>query len=635
MYRLVLALSLLSTSLMAQHLKTPSEQFEVVRRSATSPASLYDFVVFTAPGGKQYLISTYRRDMFLMRVDLETGEATRCDTPGAGYGIVATRKGQVFIGSSLSPGARLFEYHVEGNKIEEIAKIENEEALYWLKEAPDGTIYGGTYPGTLLIHFDPDTRKIINLGRMTDDQTHNLLGAISPSGRVYSGIGMKQQAVIEYDPATGKKRDIWPKDWIATNLARVYLGEDGNVYCYPGIPTDSSKDKALRIDPEGNVTITTDRVRQAMGRSPISRVSRPTLKDGTTLDLVEAERLMLTKPDGTTREIRFVASGGEKDVYSIGNGPNDTIFGTSKPFIVFGYDPATQQSIDMPRSDMPAEGLGGQVDALTGAGPYLVLGTYTHAVIYRMQLDNGRSATTDLGELGEHQDRIHALLALTPDRLYVGSISGYGRTGGALGILNPLTGEREVFKEALPAQSVVSLAASADGGLLYLGGSVHGGTGSGASAAQSALLGEWDTTSDQLLRSVVPVPGESKLSGLVVLPEVICGLTSSGKWFVVDRKSFKVINVKALNLGSPTQLSRLVYDAPRGLIYGILGARIIRASAQAPDQVSVAALIPDGTDVYCGPVADASGRLYFGRGPEIVRWTPASVSPDTNTASLP
>lgn len=620
---------------MAQLPNSAPEQFEVLRRSVPSPASLYDFVVFTAASGKQYLISTYRRDKFLVSIDLETGRAVRCDTLGAGYGIVATRKGRVFIGTSQSPGARLFEYHVETNKIEELAKIENEEALYWLKEAPDGTIYGGTYPGTLLIHFDPETREVKNLGRMTDDQTHNLLGAVSPRGRVYSGVGMKQQAVIEYDPATGKKRDIWPKDWIAPNLARVYLGEDGNVYCYAGIPTESSKDKALRIDPGGNVTITEARVRQAMGRSPVSCISRPVLNDGSALEVVEAERLVLTKPDGTKREIRFTASGGEKDVYSIGNGPNDTIFGTSKPFIVFGYDPATQQPIDVPRAEMPAEGLGGQVDALTVAGPYLVLGTYTHAVLYRMQLKNGHFDTTDLGELGEQQDRIHALLPANPERIYVGSISGYGRAGGALSILNPLTGDRRIFRDALPLQSIVSLALSEDSDFLYLGGSIYGGTGSDSSPSQSALLGEWDTKNNKLTRTVELAPGESKISGLAVLPEVICGLTSSGKWFVVDRKSFKVTSIKSLNFGSPTQLSRLTYDRARGIIYGILGARIIQASAKTPDQVSVAALIPDSADVHCGPIADRAGRLYFGRGPEIVRWTPPLNSSPNDTAALP
>ncbi|HWL52318.1 MAG TPA: hypothetical protein VNQ90_07780 [Chthoniobacteraceae bacterium] len=600
-------------------------RFEVVRESCDSPASLYDFTVVTDARGKEVLISTYRRDSFLLRIDLESGEVARCNTPGFGYALVGTRRGRVFVGTGVSPGAKLFEYHVDGGKLEEIATIENEEALYWLEEAPDGSLYGGTYPGTLLIRFDPESRRLTNLGPMSEGQTHNLLGAVSPGGRVYSGIGMQRQAVIEYDPATGTRRNIWPKAWETTNLARVYLGEDGNVYCYPGIPTESSKGKSLRVTPQGEVSITTEAVRQAMGRTPQSRVSRPTLKDGTTLDRVEPERVVLTRPDGTSREIRFEASGGRKEIYSIGTGPGGTIFGTSKPLVVFGYDPATGRPIDFPRRKMPGEGMGGQVDALCSVGDALFFGTYTHARLYRMDLRKDEVKTSALGELGGEQDRIHAMLPTAGGEIYLGTISAYGLPGGALARLDPRTGERRVFRDALPGQSVVVLAQGEEEGRLYLGGSIHGGTGSepAASGERSAAVGEWDLQHRRLLRGVVPIAGEARINGLVVLPEVICGLTSTGKWFVLDRETMKVLSSTPLHLGVPTQLGRLAYHAGTGMIYGLLGDKIIASSATDPQRVSVAAVVPDAEGAsLCGPVCDAAGNLYFGRGREMLRWTP-------------
>src|SRR5690606_31976971 len=109
-----------------------------------------------------------------------------------------------------------------------------------------GTLYGGAYPSTSLYRYH--NGKLENLGPMAPGQTHNVFGAISAAGKVYSGIGMKDETVIEYDPVTKQKRNIWPEAWKAIHAPRVYLGEDGLVYAYPGIENDASKGKALRVN---------------------------------------------------------------------------------------------------------------------------------------------------------------------------------------------------------------------------------------------------------------------------------------------------------------------------------------------------------------------------------------------------
>lgn len=619
--RLLAAILLLVPSLVCANTSHPGN-FEVVRESAPSPASLYDYTYVETPEGNRYLILTYRRDMFILRINLQSGEVTRYDTPGCGYGLVATREGRVFLGTSLSPGAKLFEYHVEENRLEEIATIENEQALYWLAEAPDGQIYGGTYPNTLLIRFNPAIGQVTNLGPQYSGQTHNLYGAVSPSGKVYSGIGMKTQALIEYDPATGTTRNLWPTEWETTNLPRVYLGEDDHVYAYPGIPTESSEGKTLSIDPQGNVGITTRSVRQAMGCSPRSRVARPILPDGTIVQQVQVEQITLIDPDGSERVLAFTADAGQKDVYSVGNGPGGTIYATSKPFIIFGYDPRSEQMIDMPRSSMPGRGQGGQVDSLSHSAGKLILGTYTHARLFKMELTPDFIETTELGPIHESQDRIHTLLPFDEQHLYVGSISGYGKKGGALSLLNTETGERQVFLDALPDQSIVMLAFDSHKDLLYLGGSVYGGTGTFHEEQQthSALLGEWDTHTNTLLRTVA-IPGEPKISGLVVLPEVICGITLTGKWFVVKRDNFQLLTLHDLGWGSPPQLSRLTHHAETGRIHGVAGRQIFQVHSSHPDQVKAVAQLPEGP-LHSGPVMDEYGNLYFGIGTQLVRWVP-------------
>lgn len=602
----------------------PHGKLEIVRQSATSPASLYNYTYVETGSGGQYLILTYRRDMFILRLNLETGEAVRLDTPGCGYGIVATREGRVFIGTSLSPGARLFEYHVEQNSLEEIAKIESEEALYWLAEAPDGSIYGGTYPSTLLIRYQPDSRYLENLGRMSPDQTHNLYGAVSPGGKVYSGIGMKTQSLIEYDPSTGKTRNIWPQEWETTNLPRVYLGEDGNIYAYPGITTHSSEGKNLRITPQGQIEITKSSARQAMGCSPRSRVARPMLKNGTILAQVNVEQITLIHPDGEEQIFSFIADAGHKDVYSLGNGPDGTVYATSKPFVVYGFDPHSGLAIDMPRSLMPGGGQGGQIDSISYSAGKLILGTYTHARLFRMEISPDHIETVGLGSIHDSQDRIHTMLPDKDGNIYVGSISGYGRKGGALSLLNTENGERQVYLDALPDQSIVALAWGENQNNLYLGGSIYGGTGTfhEDQTTQSALLGEWDTNTQKLIRTV-EIPGEPKISGLLVLPEVICGITIRGKWFVVKRSNFQLQSIHNLGWGSPPQLSRLVHNTSTRKIYGVAGHQIFEVSADQPEQVIAVHQLPTDEPLHSGPIIDELGNLYFGIGTNLMRWVPS------------
>ena len=449
--------------------------FSTVRQSAESPASLYDWTVVNRPDGSQHLVLTYRRDSLLLSVDLATGKIQQTKTEGFGYGLTTTPDGKVYLGTSMSPGARLFEYHLETNSLTELGRVPGEEALFWIETAPDGKIYGGTYPSTFLICYDPSSKELKNLGRLTPDQTHSSFGAISSSGMVYAAVGMKNQGVIEFDPATGKMRDLWPKDWGAPDMARVYLGVDGNVYAYPGIPNEASTGKTLRISPDGKMEVTKRGALQAMGGMPPTRKAQPVLKDGSILEEVNSVKISIRSPEGTLRTIELDASGGKKPLYSIGHGPGDTIFASSKPQIVFGYDTAKAISIDLPRTAMPGEGQGGQIDSLGGAGNRLVLSCYRHAKLYALDFSQTPPRLEDFGPLGDNQDRPMVLLPQNPETFFLGTAPGYGHTGGAVSRFNPLTGERLVHRNALPTQSVQSLATAEES--LFLGGSIHGGTG--------------------------------------------------------------------------------------------------------------------------------------------------------------
>lgn len=600
-----------------------SDEFIIVRQSAESPASLYDWTISNRADGSQYLILTYRRNSLLLAIDLATGKIQQTKTEGFGYGLTATPDGRIFLGTSMSPGARLYEYHLETNSLTELGRVAGEESLFWIEAAPDGKVYGGTYPGTFLICYDPASKELKNLRRLTPDQTHSSFGAVASNGLVYAAVGMKRQGVIEYDPATGKMRDLWPKEWAGPDMARVYLGEDGNVYAYAGIPNEASTGKILKISPGGKVEITGRGALQAMGCMPPTRKARPTLKDGSILEDVNSVKVSIRSPNGTLRFIELDASGGKTPIYSIGRGPGDTIFASSKPQIVFGYDTAKAAPIDLSRASMPGGGQGGQIDSLGGVGHRLVMACYRHAKLYSLDFSQPELRLEDHGPLGDNQDRPMALLARNPETFFIGTAPGYGHTGGAVSRFNPNTGQRLISRNALPNQSVQSLATAGES--VILGGSIYGGTGTlSATTKQSALLGKYNPDTGKTEKTVTPVEGATKISGLIVLPDTICGLTKEGVWFVVDRNTFEVIGQKDLKLGQTPWLTSLVHDENTNRIYGIVGRSIIAASSDNPIEVTVAATIPGSEPVGCGPVLGTDGNLYFGQDINLVRWSPRS-----------
>ena len=138
------------------------------------------------------------------------------------------------------------------------------------------------------------------------------------------------------------------------------------------------------------------------------------------------------------------------------------------------------------------------------------------------------------------------------------------------------------------------------------------------------MLGEYHPGTGKTARTVVPVEGATKISALVALPDVICGLTKEGIWFVVRRDTFEVLGQKKLNLGQAPWLTSLVHDKNTKKIYGIVGQSIIEVSADNPSDVRVAATVPGPEPVGCGPVLGSDGALYFGQDINLVRWTPTS-----------
>jgi hypothetical protein len=166
----------------------------------------------------------------------------------------------------------------------------------------------------------------------------------------------------------------------------------------------------------------------------------------------------------------------------------------------------------------------------------------------------------------------------------------------------------------------LSIAISSDQSAVYLGTSIYGGTGSTPATTTARLIK--CSASGAFIGSCEPIPNAGEIVALVSIPGHICGLTKTGQWFVVNETTLAIENSQALNLGITPALTDLVYNSATQKIYGIVGSSLITADALTPDQVTIASQLPTTYPIGCGPISDAQGRLYFGFGDVLARWTP-------------
>jgi hypothetical protein len=155
----------------------------------------------------------------------------------------------------------------------------------------------------------------------------------------------------------------------------------------------------------------------------------------------------------------------------------------------------------------------------------------------------------------DHAWRPQAMIAGPEGRVYVGATAGYGKLQGPL---LAWTGEPEsvqVYDNIVPDQSVVSLAATSR---LIIGGTTALGGGGSHPTATDAHVFTWSPSTKSKLLDVVPVPGATEITDLVVSRNgVVWGMAVHG----ADHTLFSMDALTgAIRSRSLTSFHNLVYN---------------------------------------------------------------------------
>jgi hypothetical protein len=470
-------------------------------------------------------------NLIVLQIDPLNGTFHQAVAPGSGSNYPTTaiwgKDDRLYIAAAWS--AHLLCFDPKDRRIADLGPINPpDEFPCRIDNAPDGSLFIGTYGSASLTRYDPATRQFRRYGRCDEVEMY-CYPLVAPDGIVAGQIGSATSHVVLVDPKTGEKKRVGPivRAGEAGKSVSLQRGADGLLYI---------------ISTEGNFRIHGMEL-EKIGQPPAPEAPQ-TLADGSTFSFADAEQqeyrqLVIQKPSGEKRQFDLDYEASGSSIFLLHLGPDGKIYGSSvMPLHLFRYDPADGSLADLGRCS-PAAGDAysmGNLDGklYIGSYPGAMLSVYDPSRAYQFG-DTPSHNPRNLGRMDEVSYRPRAMLTGPLGRVWTGSIPVGGLWGGPLAWYDPATGEKKNHRQIIPDQSLTALAWLESLGLMAGGTSIGGGTGTQPKATEAVVF-LWDPVKEQTVWSGVPRAGTQRIRVLLALPNgrlygIAVGRDSGGEEF--------------------------------------------------------------------------------------------------------
>lgn len=556
----------------------------------------------------------------------------------------STAEGTVYFGMT---SGELYRWTPGDSEVTSLGTPLPGEGIWRLAAAPDGTIYGGTYPGGKLISYDPADGTVTDHGQLIAGETYGRSLVVTDES-VWFGT-QPNARLARFDRATGAVTQVpLPDPYTAHEVVydmtlagdqlfvRVQPSNDLLVLdtatgefvdIVPGIsgraispPDPAGEHVYFRIAAQGIVRYhleshTWEPIGWAPNAFPGSwawiDLDDPDFPGRTLAMTYYYGRIYAWNP--TTKATKYLGESGlegaPSPVQALGAGPDGAIYAGAflSPPGMARVDPATATTTVLASA--------GQVEGFGSYDNHLVYGRYPGGHLLDYDLGRPWAYGTNPGPpvtIGDEQDRPQAFVQVG-DRMAVGSVPVSGRLGGALTLWDPATGDTTVHHDLIPDQSVVSLATH--DGLLYGGTSVYGGYGIDPVATDARLF-VVDPATGEVLRQVTPVRGARAVSGLTVDERGRIWGLADGTLFLYDPRAGRILRSAALFGQENTR-----YGSERGMVLRGRSAFVVTAGSLWHVDTRTWKARELAGDRVAHLAQDQDGRLYFARGSRLFRWT--------------
>ncbi len=543
----------------------------------------------------------YNAPLFLLAVDPETGEMHQFNGPLSSemgsWGFTIDHQNRIYLGSYYN--AHLLRFDPKTEHWDDLGQPggAKESFICALTTAPDGKIWGGTFPSTNLFSYDPKTGESEHFGRMDSDQFYCYPTA-GEDGLIYCAIQFGKMDIVVFDPKKKTKTSLIPLEDRKPIRVSLVKGNDGKMYA--GFS-------------ESNQWF---HVKEGEKLAEVSRSNIPFpkkgLPDGRQFSVVDNRILRLQNP--STKEEREIPLKYEPSgacIFAVGLGPDGRIYGSSMlPLRLFVYDPRNRSLAALGKASYAT----GEIYSMGPLDGKLYLCSYPNArlSIYdpkkplrfgNKEDDNPR----DVGPLGGEQDRPRAMIAGPHGKIYIGSYPDYGLLGGAISIYDPKKNEKRVYRHIVQNQSIVSLAYIEKLDLIAAGSSILGGGGTRAVEKEAKLI-FWDPKEEKKIFEIIPVPEAKTISSLAAVDGEIYGITNNEKVFVFDSAKREVRKIFDLEFKEPRETSLQL--GPDGKLYGLSNEAIFSID---PTNDHISLVAKPSVPIDSG-MAILGRKVYYGSG---------------------
>lgn len=522
--------------------------------------------------------------------------------------------------------------------------------LYPMDSGKDGKMYGGNYPSGSVYEYEPATNKFTDFGTMafkTQGERWTRVTVYDPEHhKIYAGVG-NEARLVEYDIATGVKRDLLPekyKDIISVydlDLVggKLFARKEAN-NSFETFVLDAESGEQIQITNGDTGEKGFELINYSRGVSPKSPIANKLYYAGLNGMLYEYDlstdtyRSLGASIEGAAIGYGYVeleeegfpgyslvglsGNGGKMfkynletgkvkltdvmlpaepvKIHDIERGPDGKIYTTGYLAGNVGvYTPTTGDS-------MYLNGLS-QSEGTTVIHNKMYFGIYPDAKIYEYDLskpwnrDNSDKLNPNLlFTLSKNeqipgytlQDRPFGMAGSEElNKLFVGTVPKNSLLGGVLAVYD-LTERKapEVYWNLVPDQSVLSLVYK--DGIVYGGSSVYGGQG-GTPAASEAVLFMWDVQKKEKVFEVVPVPGKKSITALHIGPDGNIWGLSNGALFVFDPEQRKVIYSKdEFPAAAGRWIDGSMETGSDGNVYATVGGNFFKVNADTKEMTVLA-----------------------------------------------
>lgn len=473
---------------------------------------------------------------------------------------------------------------------------EGETYIWNLCRGSDGLVYGGTYPGCVLLRYDPARQRLENLGRMSEnpDNLYSRYVYALP-GHILVACGMAEMHLTLWDIERGQRRRFGRPGAQVRAVTDTFIctETDGQLNFYDTVTFEpmAARTDQLPVEP----TLPYSGVRHVL-----------TLQDGR-LFAVRGQEYFVT--DGTEAQppLRPIPTPRPPTrIHTITAAPDGKIWGSSGfGQTIFSYDPASGEHWN---SSAVCD-QGGEVYGMAFAGDRLFLSAYSggdHAVYDPSQpwdQVNNRNPRT-LEAAGPALIRPEARSIIGPDgHFWTGWMARYGVYGGGISRINVETLAVTVWSDPVPSQTLTGL--TADDRYLYF---TTGGAGNGLpDKVESFHFVVWDPAGEIVWQQAFPTG--QRLGPLAAV---------NGRVLVVVGTAVQIFNPNGMIWEKTVALDQtcqclLALDGQHGLLF--CGDNAWAVDARTGTKSHVCNLPGPARTATC----TAEGTLYFAQGTELYR----------------